>query len=68
MGISFSLTPPAIPTLQEFIALAKRNGFARTDRFAVGFAPPMEAFEKKTKQEVWRESVQKIRKARLRGN
>ena len=29
-----------IPTLQEFIALSKRNGFSRTDRFAVGFFPP----------------------------
>ena len=29
-----------IPTLQEFIALSKRNGFSRTDRFAVGIFPP----------------------------
>ena len=29
-----------IPTLQQFIALSKRNGFARTDRFAVAFFPP----------------------------
>ena len=30
----------SVPTLQEFMALAKRKGFSRTDRFAVGFAPP----------------------------
>lgn len=31
-----------IPTLQEFIALSKRNGFSRTDRFAVGIFPPQQ--------------------------
>ena len=61
--------PECRPAVKRYLANHVRSKLKRIDPidWATAIALPMEAFEKKTKQEVWRDSAKKIREARSKG-